>query len=108
MVAKPRLVRKMLFEAFISQIVTGPILAYFLYPVFQWFGMPAFSSALPSFPHIVKQLMIGHVFNDVLFYITHRTFHCKALYATFHKQHHEFAGTIGAAAEYANPVETVV
>ena len=35
-------------------------------------------------------------------------FHSKILYKRFHKQHHSFRGTIGAAAEYAHPVEVVV
>ena len=33
--------------------------------------------------------------------------HHRALYARFHKQHHEFKGTVGAAAEYAHPFEVV-
>merc|ERR1711918_8064 len=37
-----------------------------------------------------------------------RIFHSKALYKRFHKQHHEFSGTVGFAAEYADPVEVVV
>jgi methylsterol monooxygenase len=108
MIAKPTLVRKMAIEATIGQLITGPITAYFLYPVFLWFGMPTLDTPLPPFLTIVKQLCLGHLFNDVGFYFTHRLFHTKQLYKMFHKQHHEFAGTIGFAAEYANPVETIV
>ena len=34
--------------------------------------------------------------------------HCRLLYARFHKQHHAFRGSVGAAAEFANPVEVVI
>ena len=86
MIAKPKLMKKMAFEAAVSQMVTGPIIAYFLYPMFLWFGMPELDSVLPQFGGIMKQLMIGHIFNDVAFYCTHRLFHTKTLYRMFHKQ----------------------
>ena len=43
--------------------------------------------------------------NDAGFYWTHRMLHHPSLYARFHKQHHEYKGTIGFAAEYATPFE---
>jgi len=105
---KPALMRKMLFEAFIGQAITGPLFAYLLYPLFLKFGMMPFSSPLPDVPGLFKTFVAGHLFNDVGFYLTHRLFHHKLLYKHFHKQHHEFSGTIGFAAEYANPVEVIV
>lgn len=42
-----------------------------------------------------------------MFYWSHRAFHHRYLYR-FHKQHHEFYATVGIAAEYAGPVETVI
>jgi sterol desaturase/sphingolipid hydroxylase (fatty acid hydroxylase superfamily) len=105
---KAKLLRKMFTEALISQLITGPPLAYFLYPLFVKFGMYNFDAPLPSFKECAITFMIGHVFNDFGFYLTHRLMHSKPLYKTFHKQHHEFTGTIGFAAEYAGPVEVVV
>ncbi len=48
------------------------------------------------------------VFLDAAFYWSHRLLHHPAMYKHFHKQHHEYKGTIGFAAEYASPVEQVV
>jgi hypothetical protein len=39
---------------------------------------------------------------------THRLLHSKLLYARFHKQHHAFRGSVGAAAEFAGPTEVVL
>eukprot|EP00483_Globobulimina_turgida_P010923 UN10944 len=42
-----------------------------------------------------------------LFYIVHRLVHHPKLYGIIHKQHHEYKGTIGFAAEYAHPIEAL-
>ncbi len=47
------------------------------------------------------------LFLDTTFYWSHRALHHPALYKHFHKQHHEYKGTIGFAAEYASTVEQV-
>lgn len=53
------------------------------------------------------QLFISlHILNAG-FYWTHRLLHSKSLYARFHKQHHEYTGTISFAAEYAHPLEAI-
>lgn len=67
-----------------------------------------FEAPLPPVPALIKTFIVGHIFNDVLFYLTHRLAHCKSLYIPVHKQHHEFTGTIGFAAEYANPLEVII
>ncbi len=41
------------------------------------------------------------------FYWTHRILHHPVMYKRFHKQHHEYTGTIGFAAEHAHPFEQV-
>ena len=40
-------------------------------------------------------------FLEFSFYWSHRLLHHPALYARLHKQHHEYKGPIGFAAEYA-------
>ena len=47
------------------------------------------------------------LFLDTSFYWSHRLLHHPRLYKHFHKQHHEYRGTIGFAAEYAHFVEQV-
>jgi hypothetical protein len=43
-------------------------------------------------------LLGARIFNDVGFYWSHRALHHPPLYRLFHKQHHQFTATIGAAA----------
>jgi sterol desaturase/sphingolipid hydroxylase (fatty acid hydroxylase superfamily) len=45
--------------------------------------------------------------NDLLFYVFHRFFHHNSLYQYIHKQHHEYKGSIGFAAEYAHFIEAL-
>ena len=47
------------------------------------------------------------MFLEPAFYFAHRALHHPALYARFHKQHHEYKGSVGFAAEYATLVEQV-
>jgi sterol desaturase/sphingolipid hydroxylase (fatty acid hydroxylase superfamily) len=109
MAPKKGLIVKALLEAAVGQLVLGPIGAYYLlFSVFKKYGMLDFNSPLPTPLSIFTTFCIAHLFNGIAFYFAHRLFHTKALYATFHKQHHEFTGTIGIAAEYANPVEQIV
>lgn len=58
-------------------------------------------------PRVHLQMFVSVELLSALFYLTHRSLHHKSLYARFHKQHHEYTGTIGFAAEYAHPFETV-
>lgn len=44
--------------------------------------------------------------NEFCFYWAHRALHeLPGLYARIHKQHHEYVGTMGIAAEHAHPLE---
>ena len=54
------------------------------------------------------QLMTALLFLEFTFYWAHRLLHHPLLYARFHKQHHEYKGTIGFAAEYASVFEQLV
>jgi len=106
---KVSLVTKTLMEAAFSQLVVNPLAAwYILYPAFTNFGMMSLDDPLPDYMHIFTTMCLANVFNGVFFYTAHRIVHSKALYVYIHKQHHEYAGTMGIAAEYANPVEQVL
>merc|ERR1711988_232900 len=52
--------------------------------------------------------MLAYWFNEIFFYIGHRLVHADWLYAKVHKEHHNYTGTIGFAAEHAGPIEQVV
>jgi len=100
-----RLILQTLFEASLVQLIGGPLLAYFLFPYFRFFGMPALASPLPPFSTVFWHISLMHIFNDVTFYFSHRLLHWGVLYKYFHKQHHEYKTTISIAAEFASPVE---
>lgn len=99
------LILRTLFEASLSQIVGGPLLAYYVYPIFKYFGMAPLNSPLPSPLVIFYHVSLMHIFNDIFFYFSHRLLHWGPLYKTIHKQHHEYKATISIAAEFAHPIE---
>lgn len=99
-----QLVQKTVIEAAISLFVSTPVLSYFAFPTYVYFGLTPLDSPLPTLMDIVQTMFIGHIFNDVAFYFAHRMFHSKALY-WIHKQHHNYTGTMGISAEFANPIE---
>jgi sterol desaturase/sphingolipid hydroxylase (fatty acid hydroxylase superfamily) len=107
-IADASLFSKLHLESFINHCITTPLVAYGLYPATTYFGTPPASSALPDWSYLAVVFCGAHLFNDVGFYWTHRIFHTKALYKTFHKKHHNFRGTVFSSAEYANPVEIVI
>jgi len=92
----------------VNHFITTPITAYALYPVVHYFGTPL--ATAPLEPLATQALLFAgaHLVNDVGFYWTHRLLHSKALYKRFHKKHHTFRGSVGAAAEYAHPVEVIL
>jgi methylsterol monooxygenase len=78
-----------------------------LFPTFQKMGMGDLTDELPEWKSLMVSYCICHSFNEFFFYWTHRAFHTPMLYKLFHKQHHEYKGTIGIAAEHAHPVEAI-
>lgn len=102
------LYKQLITQALVNHFVTSPLIGWLLYPVVVWFGTPAATSALPVPSQLFILFCAAHSFNDVGFYWSHRLFHASFLYKTFHKQHHAFRGSVGAAAEFANPVEVVL
>jgi len=104
--------RKMMTTLFqnhlLAQLVTGPIAAYILFPVFVYSGTPSLDSPLPSFFHMYRAFCTSMLVNEVGFYWSHRLVHHPALYGWIHKQHHTFTGTVSVAAEFASPIEQII
>jgi methylsterol monooxygenase len=96
------LIVQTLVQAAVSQLIINPLLSYYmLYDVFKSFGMSASDAPLPSILEMFKVYCMANIFNSFFFYWAHRIFHSSLLYATFHKQHHEYRGTMGISAEHA-------
>eukprot|EP01060_Flectonema_neradi_P001715 TRINITY_DN11042_c1_g3_i1.p1 TRINITY_DN11042_c1_g3~~TRINITY_DN11042_c1_g3_i1.p1 ORF type:complete len:279 (+),score=42.77 TRINITY_DN11042_c1_g3_i1:63-839(+) len=64
--------------------------------------------ALPSLIEIVCHFALSFLFTDTTFYWCHRALHHPMLYASIHKQHHEFKATVSVATLYDHPVEDVI
>jgi sterol desaturase/sphingolipid hydroxylase (fatty acid hydroxylase superfamily) len=107
MAHKRSLIVKALSEQAFAQLVLNPLAAYFFFPALVACGLQPLSAALPAAAAMFQTFAVAHIVNSVGFYAAHRLLHCSLLYARIHKQHHEFAGTIGMAAEYAHPIEQV-
>jgi hypothetical protein len=89
-------------QAMVGQLIVNPLLTYyFLYDIFKSFGMSDVNAPLPHVSEIFLVFCVANVFNSFFFYWAHRIFHSSMLYATFHKQHHEYRGTMGISAEHA-------
>ena len=102
------LLKKTWMESALSQCITGPLALYYLvYPTFKYFGAPAMGAKLPGTGELCWFFFLANLANGWLFYWSHRAVHSKLLYSTIHKQHHNYKGTIGFAAEYAHPVEQI-
>ena len=112
---KAKLDRSCFLEAAIGQVVTGPLISYFIFDVFAYFGMPPLAAdatatwrSADGLAALARAIVAGHLFNDVTFYWAHRASHTRLLYSKVHKQHHTYSATVAHAAEYAGPVETVL
>lgn len=102
------LVIETVVQAAVSQIIVNPLLTfYFLFDAFIYFGMSSVDSPLPPVAEIFMVYCVSNVFNSFFFYCAHRVFHSSVLYATFHKQHHVYQGTMGISAEHAGVVEQI-
>eukprot|EP01136_Pigoraptor_vietnamica_P018606 Opistho-1_new@65200 len=92
---------------FISHFVVQWFALYFAWPVFQGRGMTS-KGPLPALPTVVRDVVIMFLVNDTLFYWAHRALHHRSIYKYIHKQHHKFNTSIGIAAEYAHPIESML
>jgi len=103
------LTRRLYLETALNHLVTSPLLAYYvLFPLAKWLGTPAPDAPLPGAMTQALCFVAAFTVNEWGFYVTHRLLHHRLLYATFHKKHHTWKGTVGAAAEYAHPLEVVL
>lgn len=83
------------------QVVVGLPAMAVAAPYFpDWAGRP-----VPALPTVAWQLVVCIAVEEVLFGLTHRALHTKALYGRFHKRHHSLTAPSGGAAEYAHPLE---
>lgn len=101
-------IRFTLIRAAVSKVFVIPLLVYYVVvPVMKACGSPSFDDAVPSVPVMAGEFAIAYWFNEFFFYWGHRLLHADGLYARFHKEHHNYTGTVGVAAEHAGPVEQV-
>lgn len=102
------LVKGTLREAFVSHMIFQPLTLYLLHP-YLVISTKSNDEPLPSFFYTFCSLFFFMFLNDSLFAIIHYTFHANQwLYEHVHKKHHQYSGSIGIAAEYANPFEAFV
>ncbi|KAG6845944.1 hypothetical protein H0H87_010992 [Tephrocybe sp. NHM501043] len=66
-----------------------------------------FDPALPSALEIIRDLAVGTILREILFYYTHRLFHHPKLYPSIHKPHHRFTAPVALAAQYASATEHI-
>lgn len=62
---------------------------------------------VPSFPLLMRDLLIAHQVFDTGFFLLHRLMHTKYFYKRIHKIHHEWKAPIGIIAIYAHPTGNV-
>lgn len=95
-------------KVFVSHFVFQWITLWFAYDLFlNVLHMSPLSSPLPVWTTIAAQFCVFMIVCDTLLYWVHRTVHLPFLYATIHKQHHEYKVTIPVASEYFSLVEEI-
>lgn len=101
---EPGLYKRTAIEALLNHVISQPLIMFLLHA---YVSSPS-TLPLPSPIVVFQHFAMAKLFNSVLFYFTHRWLHTSFMYKRFHKQHHEYIGTIGVAAEFATPVESLI
>jgi len=106
---KPDLLRRLGLEEVLGQVFVGPLMSYYAFPTLFEPFLHDFDNAHqePTFGATIWILLFFTIANEFIFYWLHRSLHSKALYKYIHKQHHEFSGSVGYAAEYSHPLENI-
>lgn len=104
----PELMSKAIRQIAFGHIVLQLPLLWFAYDLFEWAGMPQLNAPWPSMWTIALQFCFFMVVCDTALYWAHRSLHHRLLYATFHKQHHDFKSNDALASEYFSPVEELL
>ncbi|XP_058460580.1 fatty acid hydroxylase domain-containing protein 2-like [Malaya genurostris] len=100
--------RKVVKTAFINMVLVGiPTLACF-HKFSSITGRLPDLRILPTFIEILYTIPAGLLGFEFFFYYSHRLFHSKYLYKSFHKKHHEWTSPVALAAVYSHPLEHVI
>lgn len=96
-------------EATVDTFIMKPLTLYMMYPLLaKYVNMGELSLEEQSQQHMLVDWVIMEAAYSTLFYIVHRTLHSVTfLYKHVHKVHHSFYDTVGFAAQYHHPLESV-
>jgi sterol desaturase/sphingolipid hydroxylase (fatty acid hydroxylase superfamily) len=102
------LVRRTVSQGLLGQIFAAPVTLYLIYNFVIPNPVPRLND-VPDPVTIYRHFLCAAFCNTIGFYWAHRLCHESTfLYRTVHKQHHQYIGSIGFAAEYAHPFEQVI
>lgn len=109
MIPPKELIRETWRQGFVGQTVAAPLTLWVIYTYFLDGKIPTPTDTLPNPFTLYLHFVAADFLNELLFYLSHRLFHeVRWLYRVAHKQHHQYIGTIGFAAEYAHPLEQIL
>lgn len=100
------LAKECLVHCFINHFMVAPVILYTGYPMMVYFGMEV-GTPIPDWTVFLRDIVVGVIVNDTLFYWGHRFLHHKSVYKYVHKQHHTFKVNTGISSEYAHPIEHI-
>lgn len=99
------LINKALRQALFDHTIMQIPLLWFSYDLFLYIGCPQLNDPFPSIQTAFLHFAIFIVLCDTLTYWAHRALHHPALYARFHKQHHEFIVSHTVTSSYFSPLD---